>query len=828
MNLEHNNISERYFCLFLTTYYQNFIESHYRKNPHLLSDPYRNQLNSLLLEFLGDSDFYSKGLKKAGWKAEDVIVNCQPLQQTWALENDFSGNTLEISFEQELIVGQMGTIISKKIPFELYDIIFSSLPYYVEQFRRSGLASYYQPLAFAPRILEHLNTVPYHERQVNCSFVGGISNLHTQSYELLEVLAKETPTDFWGYGTDTLPQDSAIHSRHHGEVWGKDMFAVLSSSKLTINRHGDLVKNYAANMRLFEATGCGSLLLTEYKDNLNELFEIGKEVIAYRSPEECAALVKYYLANPKEAEEIAIAGQERTLRDHTYIRRMEQTAEILERHLRYKREKDRFPVPDMSKISYGYALIQPNQVSGNMTSAWKSEEIPAKQRALVQQSLNNMYKGKISPADQSLLSCLSPYAYPGCSILEIGCSSGYYYEILEYLLNKRISYTGVDYSEPLINMAKDYYPKAKFHVADGANLPFKNEEFFVAISSCILLHVPNYQEHIKETVRVAKCFVIAHRTPVCRQRPTQYLKKFQYDVTYIFEKREVETGNRKPETGSSQPISGNQQPATDKPMLLNLGCGHRHHQDWINIDVQSTGPGVRAHSLYAGIPFPDEAIDVVYHSHVLEHFPKRFTPIFLKDCHRVLKPGGIIRVIVPDLERIMRTYIDLLERSLQGDIEAQKRYEWIMLELFDQMVRNQSGGDMLEYWKQQHIPAEDFVIERCGSEAKSVINSVRNNPSANVPSQDIYLQAIRNKDASLIQRIGLFRISGEIHQWMYDRYSLTKLLHETGFTDIKVCRADESAIPNFNSYLLDIEPDGKVRKPDSLFMEARKLTTKHR
>jgi len=259
-----------------------------------------------------------------------------------------------------------------------------------------------------------------------------------------------------------------------------------------------------------------------------------------------------------------------------------------------------------------------------------------------------------------------------------------------------------------------------------------------------------------------------------------------------------------------------------KPAMLNLGCGHRHHPDWINIDVQSTGPGVRAHSLYAGIPFSDGAIDVVYHSHVLEHFPKRFTPIFLKDCHRVLKPGGIIRVAVPDLERIMRIYIDLLEKSLGGDIQAQQRYEWIMLELFDQTVRNQSGGDMLEYWKQQHIPAEDFVIERCGSEAKNVINSVKRSPSANVPSEDIFLQAIRNKDASLIQRIGMFRVSGEIHQWMYDRYSLTKLLQEAGFTDIKVCRADESAITNFNSYLLDIEPDGKVRKPDSLFMEAWK------
>jgi len=74
----------------------------------------------------------------------------------------------------------------------------------------------------------------------------------------------------------------------------------------------------------------------------------------------------------------------------------------------------------------------------------------------------------------------------------------------------------------------------------------------------------------------------------------------------------------------------------------------------------------------------------------------------------------------------------------------------------------------------------------------------------------------------------VFRISGEMHQWIYDRYSLSKLPQEAGFTDIKVCRANESAIPNFNSYLLDIEPDGKVRKPDSLFMEARKLTTKHR
>ena len=201
--------------------------------------------------------------------------------------------------------------------------------------------------------------------------------------------------------------------------------------------------------------------------------------------------------------------------------------------MRYKNEINRFPVPDMSKISYGQSLIHPDYVTEKMTSAWKSKDIPERQRALVQQSLADMYRGKVSPEDQSLADSLRPYAYPGCSILEIGCASGYYYEILEYLLNKRISYTGVDYSEPLISMAKEYYPKAKFHVADGADLPFDDEQFYVVISSTILQHISDFKQHIRETVRTAQRYVVVHRMPVCRRRPTQYLKKFGYGVEML-------------------------------------------------------------------------------------------------------------------------------------------------------------------------------------------------------------------------------------------------------------------------------------------------------
>ncbi len=249
--------------------------------------------------------------------------------------------------------------------------------------------------------------------------------------------------------------------------------------------------------------------------------------------------------------------------------------------------------------------------------------------------------------------------------------------------------------------------------------------------------------------------------------------------------------------------------------MLNLGCGNRYHPDWVNIDIVKTGQNVIQYDLLKGIPFEDNSFDVVYHSHLLEHFSKSYAPFFIKECFRVLKPGGIIRVVVPDLEGIVREYLKLLESSLEGDPEAQKRYEWIMLELFDQMVRNYSGGEMLDYWLQNPMPAENFVIQRIGSEVKSILNSLRENPAQ-------FLNRKKNINDPL--EIGKFRLSGEIHQWIYDRYSLNKLLTEAGFTDFKVCKASESRIPNFNQYLLDIESDGSTRKPDSLFVEAIKPT----
>jgi SAM-dependent methyltransferase len=276
---------------------------------------------------------------------------------------------------------------------------------------------------------------------------------------------------------------------------------------------------------------------------------------------------------------------------------------------------------------------------------------------------------------------------------------------------------------------------------------------------------------------------------------------------------------------------------------LNLGCGSRFHPDWNNVDFTSTGLGIIAHNLALGVPFSDTSLDVVYHSHILEHFPKTQAPIFLQECYRVLKPHGIIRIAIPDLEQIIRSYVFALEQAISGSAEAVDNYNWLLLELFDQMVRDRSGGDMAAYFLQDHIPNEAFILKRLGTEAKKLIESGLQPMQNSQPPdpwfnrtfrpayqflrdrnyrREIFLRLLLGSTEYETLQIGRFRQSGEIHQWMYDRYSLARLLEECGFKQIVQRTATESYIPNWSGFNLDTEPDGSVYKPDSLFMEAIK------
>ena len=160
---------------------------------------------------------------------------------------------------------------------------------------------------------------------------------------------------------------------------------------------------------------------------------------------------------------------------------------------------------------------------------------------------------------------------------------------------------------------------------------------------------------------------------------------------------------------------------------INLGCGARFHPEWTNIDTTHVSPHVRIHDVRKGIPFPDETFDVVYHSHLLEHLPREAAVPFTQECYRVLKRGGTIRVAVPDLERITRLYLETLGKALLGHPNSDYDYIWAMLELYDQTVRDEPGGAMLKYLKQEPIPNEGLVYERLGEEVRQIVARHRGN-----------------------------------------------------------------------------------------------------
>ncbi len=278
---------------------------------------------------------------------------------------------------------------------------------------------------------------------------------------------------------------------------------------------------------------------------------------------------------------------------------------------------------------------------------------------------------------------------------------------------------------------------------------------------------------------------------------------------------------------------------------LNLGCGSRYHPAWTNIDIAPQGPGIIQHNLSLGIPLADASCAVVYHAAVLEHMRRADALAFLQECYRVLQPGGIIRVGVPDLERLCRLYLQKLGVALASNEDAAIDYDWIMLELYDQTVREQSGGEMLTYLRQNPLPNEQFVYAQIGEEGRQLVQTLRRQDTPQLrqpsPTTEPFLRRLRRRVAVLPEigkqrllarllgedglralAIGRFRLAGEVHQWMYDRYSLAQLLKATSFCDPIVQDATSSQIPDWVAFHLDTLSDGTVIKPDLFFMEAMK------
>lgn len=230
------------------------------------------------------------------------------------------------------------------------------------------------------------------------------------------------------------------------------------------------------------------------------------------------------------------------------------------------------------------------------------------------------------------------------------------------------------------------------------------------------------------------------------------------------------------------------------------------------------------------LPFGSGEFSVVYHSNVLEHIRPVVAADFMRECARICQSGGILRVAVPDLEQICRLYLAKLEEAIQGKPGAREERAWMLLEMLDQMTRESSGGAMGDCLKQLPASLENFVFSRIGNEGREFVRHYRGLGTTGKTPPSGWWRQLREKVAlalvspreRLAKAIGDFRLSGEVHLWMYDRFSLGEMMGGVGFSEVRVMRPGESRIPGWSKFFLEVGPDGSVHKPDSLVLEGVK------
>jgi len=241
-------------------------------------------------------------------------------------------------------------------------------------------------------------------------------------------------------------------------------------------------------------------------------------------------------------------------------------------------------------------------------------------------------------------------------------------------------------------------------------------------------------------------------------------------------------------------------------VVLNLGCGSRTstRPEVVNIDwsitlrvhrnpllrcvaplfirgerlrrFQSLPNNVRVHNLARGIPFSDNSVDVVYHSHVLEHLDRDVADRFAMEVRRVLKPSGLHRVVVPDFEVLCRTYLAHVQACERNPIESEEHEKFIAA-ILEQSVRREAWGTSQQARMRRLV--ENLIL-------------------------------------------GDARSRGETHQWMYDRFTISHFLERNGFRIIEFQTYATSSFPNWHEYRLDEDEAGNEYKVGSLYVEARK------
>lgn len=380
----------------LTTAYPDYIAQLYGRHADLAVRSYAEQYSEIVEDAFGWADFWTVALSPLGYEVSELIGNAEQLQKTWARENGvpfadnrwmydialaqvraFRPDILFIddyaAFDAAFVHGLRGALPSLRLVlgwcaapyydsavFSQYDVVLTSIPGAADHFRSNGLHAEVIGHAFDPRVLSRIDTC--RPKQFAFTFIGTVrpdaAHLLTRQALLRQLMREGGLTLFADMSLPAPPPrtlSTLLRAALKGKLsaededirgwrtlapqvaparYGLEMFQTLRDSRLTFNAHSSFYGEWASNMRLYEATGVGTCLLTEWKQNLAALFEPDKEVAVYRNPSECVEKARWLLERQEEREAIAKAGQQRTLRDHTFERRAQALDAVIQRYSR--------------------------------------------------------------------------------------------------------------------------------------------------------------------------------------------------------------------------------------------------------------------------------------------------------------------------------------------------------------------------------------------------------------------------------------------------------------------------------------------------------------
>ncbi len=405
----------------ICTNYPAYLDAFYGARPGLRDAPHADQAAELAADCFGWADYWTNALSPLGYEVWEPVGNAEPAQKAWARENgvpfgertwltdivaaqvkrfrpdvlfanDFRtyGRQFVARLREEcpsirLVIGWCASPHDGCDTFAAYDVVLSSIPAYVDGFRRAGHRAEFFRHAFEPRVLERIG--PASGDPVPFSFIGSVvkgPGFHSGRERLLLTLLRETELAAWlefqrasdadrrgarlgaaiwplidvgrripggpallsrlpvvrDYAGLAAPPDPSrfiapeLQRAAKPALFGRDMFRRLRDSRVTLNVHGDNSAERATNMKLYEATGVGTCLLTERQPGLAEAFVPDAEVATYGSPGEAVEKARYLLAHEDARRAVAQAGQRRTLRDHTFGVRARRLDEIVRETVR--------------------------------------------------------------------------------------------------------------------------------------------------------------------------------------------------------------------------------------------------------------------------------------------------------------------------------------------------------------------------------------------------------------------------------------------------------------------------------------------------------------